>query len=305
MFEESSRPSSQHQSRGVIASTRPVRLRGEDRIVCFTRQALDGMAAQFNQNFIPLNSEHLGFLPPIGRIDTAAVIETDDGEFELHIAGPSLQNFDAVDEPEWESILADPTEASTPELSVKVSYTPRNFDESVAREILDDIRDVAQPDERWSEWPPLEFAFLIPVVWGVTKFAGSFLDELGRAAGNAVATKIGSWVRRSKQPDRTVVLALKFHLPDESSICGYVLAAPGELQGAVDRLLAASEELAVIAGLQKEIVFLPGMKDAAFFLDDGQWHLGWWTDGEAVFRTAWFEANPPDVNGVLGRRESE
>ena len=41
--------------KGILASTRPVRLRGEDRVVGFAREALEGMAAQISQGFVPLN----------------------------------------------------------------------------------------------------------------------------------------------------------------------------------------------------------------------------------------------------------
>ena len=291
--------------KGVIASTRPVRLRGEDRIVRFARQALDGMAEQINRDTIPMNYEHLGFLPPIGLIDTATVRESNDGEYELHIEGPMVPAFTVSDKPDFQTAFAHVSEAPSPELSVRLSYTPRNFADSVATEILDDLGDIAHPEERWAALPPLEFALLIPVVWGATKFAGSFLSALGSSAGDAVATKIASWARRSKRPDRTVVFALKFHLQDGSSICGYVLASQEELREAIGSAMAASEELAVIAGLQNEMELLPALKDAAFFLDDGQWYLGWWTGGDAVFRTGWFEENPPDVDGVLDHGDGE
>lgn len=297
--------SSEQYWRGVIASTRPVRLRGEDRTVKFARQALDGMAAQINQDTVPLNYEHLGFLPPIGRIDTATVRETNDGEFELHVEGPVLAAPMAINEPNFQTALAHLPEAQAPELSIELSYTPRNFDDNVAAEILDDLGSIAHPEERLAALPPLEFALLIPVVWGAAKFAGSFLGALGSSAGNALATKIASWARRSKRPDRTVVFALKFHLQDGSSICGYVLASGEELREAIDCALAASEELAAIAGMQNEMELLPAMKDAAFFLEDGRWNLGWWTDGGTVFRAGWFEEYPPDVDGVLDDGDGE
>ena len=286
--------------KGILASTRLVRLRGEDRVVGFAREALEGMASQISQGFVPLNYEHLLFLPPIGRITTATVRVADDGESELHIEGHNLSTYAIVDGPDVLAITNDLPEIFSPELSIELNYTSRNFDEDVAREIIEDCGDIARPDERWAELPPLEFAILIPVAWGVGKFAGSFLAALGRAAGDALATKISSWAQRSSHPDRTVVFAIRFQLHDRSSICGYVLAAQDDLEAAIDGLLEASEMLAAVAGLQKEGRLFPTLKDAAFFLHEGQWHLGWWTDGESVFSTAWFEENPSDVDGVLG-----
>lgn len=90
-------------------------------------------------------------------------------------------------------------------------------------------------------------------------------------------------------------------MADGSSICGYELAAKGDVEEATDSMIKASETLAALAGMQNELRLFPAMKEAVFFLDDGQWHLGWWTDGETVFQTEWFERNPPDIDGILGR----
>lgn len=291
--------------RGMIASTRSVRLRGEDRIVKFERTALDDMERQLNEKFMPLNHEHLEFMPPIGRIDVATVRVAEDGESELHVSGSLLQNRVVFLEKDLFVLHHEIPKIDSLDLSVSVVYEPRNFEESVARSIEEELGQHAQPVERWAELPPLEFALFVPVIWGAAKFTGAFLEALGQAAGSALAEKISSWTRRSKQPNRTVVFAVKFQISDYSTICGYVLATQDEIQTAVDRALEASEELAVIAGLQKEKELLPAMKDAVFFLDEGQWHLGWWTDGETVFRTIWFESNPPDVDGVLSRDDDD
>ena len=297
--------SNRHVWKGILASTRPVRLRDEDRVVSFAPEALEGMAAQITQGYIPLNYEHLTFLPPIGRIDNATIHVAYDGESELLIAGRSMPNHRIVDRLDLPSTLDDLPEVSSPELSIRLNYTPRNFDQEIAREILEECGDIADPHERWAELPPLEFVLLIPVVWSAGKFFGSFLSALGKAAGDALAAKISSWARKSKHPSRTIIFALQFELPDGSNICGYVLSTSEQLRVSIDTVLEMSEELAVVAGLQNEMTIFPNLKEAAFFLADGKWHLGWWTDGERVFHTAWLDTNPPDIDGVLGRNESE
>ena len=277
--------SNQHVWKRMLASTRPVRLRGEDRVVSFAPEALEDMAAQITTGYIPLNYEHLSFLPPMGRIDNATVHVADDGESELFIAGHSLASYRIVDGPDLPSIVADLPRVHSPELSVKLNYTPRNFDEETARQILEECHDIADPQERWAELPPLEFVLYIPVVWSAGKFFGSFFGALGKAAGEALAAKIGSWARKSKNPSRTVIFTLRFGLRDGSNICGYVLATSEQLPASIDDVLKASEDLAVIAGLQGEMSIFPNLKEAAFFLADGEWYLGWWTDGERVFHT--------------------
>ena len=187
--EEAAQEPEQQIWKGLIATTRPVRLRGEDRVVRFAREALDGMAQQYTQKFVALNYEHLEFVPPIGRINFAKVEEAEDGEFELHISGPCLSNHTIGEEPNVLELCADLPEVKLPELSFKLHYEPRNFEDDVSSEIRRDCGEFAVPVERWAALPPLEFAILIPVVWGATRFVGSFLAELGRAAGVAVTKK--------------------------------------------------------------------------------------------------------------------
>lgn len=134
--------------KGILVSTRPVRLRGEDRVVGFTREAMEGMADQITQGFVPLNYEHLLFLPPMGRIDVATVRVADDGESELHVEGRDLRAYAIPDGPDMLAIADDLPEISSPELSIELSYTPRNFDEEVAREIVEECGEIARPDER-------------------------------------------------------------------------------------------------------------------------------------------------------------
>jgi hypothetical protein len=134
---------------------------------------------------------------------------------------------------------------------------------------------------------------------------GAFLDQLGKAAGEALASKIASWTRRSKKPDRVAIFVLDFELSPRSHLCGYVLAPATELESAVNDAMQAAEQLASIAGVAKERDLFPNMKQSAFYFVEGSWNLAWWTDGDAVFRTDWFEQNPPDIRGVLGRESPE
>ena len=46
--------------------TRTVRLRGEDYLVSFTKEALLDMANQVRSGYVKMNVDHLSYLPPIG-----------------------------------------------------------------------------------------------------------------------------------------------------------------------------------------------------------------------------------------------
>ena len=284
----------------LIASTRAVRLLGDDKIVRFARSALDGAAEQVRDAHVWFQREHLEFLPPIGLATDGFVRECDDGEAELCLNGITLPSA-LVDEPATlHSRCVDLPLQDTPDLSVVLEYDRRNFDTKNEEFIASDSGGIASPLERWAALPPLEFVLTIAVTWLGVRFVGSLVDQLGETVYRALARKIASWAQRSKDPLRTVVFRLEFEYPSGARLCGFVLAPPNEVESAIGDALESLNDLAAIAGLQGEEDLLPSMKKAAFFLNSGEWSLGWWTDGETVFRTEWFEANPPDIRGVLG-----
>ena len=285
----------------LVATTRSVQLPGDEFKTSFAREALEDMVRQIEETCVWLNVEHLGFLPPSGRWRHAEIREADDGESELFFRGGELPQYLSDAELDQSPFPADLPVASTPDLSLKLTYDRRNFTPEVAAAIEAESDGLASPVERWAELPPIEYSLVIPVVWGATQFMGSFLKELGRAAGAGLAARIGAWTKRSRQPDRTVVFTLDFELPDGGHVCGFALAPPDDVEVAVDNALLAVEDLAAIAGAVAQLGMLPDVKQAAYFLDGDHWHLGWWSDGERVIRTPWFEANPPDIQGVLGR----
>ncbi|MYB24182.1 MAG: hypothetical protein F4X37_03585 [Acidimicrobiia bacterium] len=191
-----------------------------------------------------------------------------------------------------------------PALSVTTAFSRRNFSRDIATEISQDSDVKATPLERHAALPPLEYVLTILVVWGAMRFVGSFLDELGKAVGQSFATKLSSWSKRSREPERTVIFALSFELPAGGSLDGFILAPAAELESAIDSALSASEQLAEIAGVQNEFCIFPDIKRAVFFLHGSVWRLGWWTDGERTILTEWFRENPPDITGILGNSES-
>ncbi|WP_419554438.1 hypothetical protein [Candidatus Poriferisodalis sp.] len=284
---------------GIILSTRPVDFPEDGHSVCFTRDALEGVAAQINERQIPLNREHLRFVPPLGHVTSAQVEEAEDGEFELHVKGTYVTQ--TVEERDLDLSLSSDglLNAADVQLQINVEFTPRNFDPDVATEIADHLGDKARQNERWAELPPLEFALVVPMLWGAVRFAGAFFDALGQAAGQSLASKVASWCRRSRQPERVPVIAIYFEMPNGRFVSGYSISSGRDAESAVSQLLQHAECLAEIAGFLSQSQILPGMRDAAFFLQDGEWQLGWWNDDRNVYETSWFRGNRPDLSQFL------
>jgi hypothetical protein len=110
-------------------STRPVRIEGTDYITRVTREALDGMASQVAEGFIPITVEHLSYIPPIGRWHSADVIEAPDGECDLELRGTTLRQLVPVgDDPADVLLLVDGLpEVDPPTTDVHLQYEARNF----------------------------------------------------------------------------------------------------------------------------------------------------------------------------------
>ena len=287
--------------RALLASTRTVHIRDDGVNVLLARSALEGLVQQITETDVWCLVEHLTFLPPIGRWVRGEIRECDDGEAEVHVYGQRLLPYVARVHTDIAEIVESLPVSIAPLLQVSFTFDRRSFDPEIAEWIRQDSDGLCYPIERWSETPPLIFLLTIPVVWGAIRFLGSFLDELGKATGKSLATKIASWTKKRKQPDRKTVFELNFLCPNGARISGFVVAGTDELESRISAAIATSEYLASFAGLHHDRDFIQDMRHAAFFLDDDIWKLGWWTDGRHLFETEWFKNNPQDVEGVLGR----
>ena len=289
-------------------STRPVKIRGTNHLTRFTLEALEDMADQVANTFLPFTIEHLDFLPPAGRWYSATVVPVDDGEHELEMRGRELPHFvPASDDPPRILDLVDELPVTKVEngwaANLVLRVEPRNFDPDAFAAISDNPPIPVAEEAKWSDLPPLLWTLSIPVIWGATKFAGAFFETLGTEFAESFAKWVrGAW-NQSKEPNRDRMLKLSFELDDGTTIYGFIPSTTGnpddDLQ--LEAGLDAAGVIAAFAGLQAERGVLPKMQSAAFMFKDEGWELAWWTDGTAVFSTHWFDRNQPDPTRYLGR----
>jgi hypothetical protein len=289
-------------------STRPVRL-ATGEVVRFTREALEGMAEQVRTGFIPIVIEHLSLLPPSGRWHSAEVVTADDGADELVLYGHTFRTLRPVgeDPDPWALVPSNRPVASTDVSIASVGLEPRNFEPAIFEEARDNAPVAVREEQRWSELPPLEWVLVIPVVWGATKFLGSFLDEIGRESARAVFDWVSSLGSRAKDSERDQIITLQFALPGNDPIgpliYGFVpIEAGAEIATDALPALDAAAPIAELAGAQAESGVMGDLQRAAFIWKDDAWHLAWWVvDDDAVRVTNWFLANEPDPARFLGR----
>lgn len=300
----SSEPSYEIVARGM--TTRPVRIAGDQFDTVITRQALEGMARQVREGHVAMTPEHLSYLGPIGRWVDAEVVDLPDGHGELRMYGEFIDSLSPRHtDPPILLQLDDLPESEPPDvLDLTCSVELRIFEDADHSAIKESAPFALHHQHRWAELPPLEWVIGIPVLWGATKFAGAFFSELGRSSAEAVVEWFKKWSGRAQQNDRDWIVTLRFDLEDGSSVSGYIPVTAHDEQSARD-LIAALESAGVVAslaGTQSERQILGEVKEVAVIYDhqDG-WQLGWWTDGERVFKTLWFDKNKPAPERFLGR----
>jgi hypothetical protein len=288
-------------------STRPIgTATGE--IVVFTQGALEDVAEQVRSGFVPIVIEHLSLLPPAGRWHDAEVVVADDGASELVLRGHPFRTLRPVgaDPDPWTLLPPDRPAAATRPSIASIDVEPRNFDPAEFAEARDVAPVPVEEVSRWSALPPLEWVLAIPVGWGMTKFLGSFLDQLGKESARAVVEWIGRLSSRAKDPDRDRIITLQFELPGPDPVGALIYAfipiepgadVVGETLPAIDLVAPIAE----LAGAQAESSVMGALRRAAFIWKNGAWQLAWWVvDEEAVRMTNWFLENEPDVARYLG-----
>ena len=289
-----------------LVSTRPTTLVTGERVV-FARSALVDMVEQFENRFVSMTVEHLGMFPPIGRWYAAEIVRAEDGADELIARGRYLRRFHPVGaDPDPRAAVASVAQHGDPPVDIAIEalmFEPRNYDRRRLQELLQTAPVKVEEEARWSALPPLEWVLAIPVVWGATRFLGSFLDTLGRET----AVSLTQWLRQlssaAKDGDRDRILTLRFVLEAGPLILAFIpVPRDADFEGETLDALDAAGVVAELAGAQSQASILGDLRLAAFIWADQEWHLAWWVGEDDIVRiTNWFLANAPDPERFLGR----
>jgi hypothetical protein len=271
--------------------------------VRFAKEDLDGFAEAVHSTFIPSHIEHLTYLPPVGRISDAWVVQADDGEYELYVAseelpslGPSVPPLDPLD------LIPDGLEEGRPDIEASVLVEPRNFEDSAYPELVAEAPLPVAEENRWASLPPLEWVIALAVSWGAVRFAGSFLDAAGRSAWEALCKWIATWSAKAKAPDRDRLITLRFELPGDAYVSAHVVVASDDpdAEATIRAALDSAVPIAEFVGAQVEHALIPGLSRAAFVYEAGTWRLVWFvTDGDRVYVNSIDDL--PDPARLLGR----
>lgn len=281
------------------ASTRPVQLTTGEH-VRFAPEALAGIIEQVRANFIPMNYEHLSLLPPLGRFYDGSIQHTDDGHSELLLYGKFLTHYSATGETDDPFRRTQLAEAPQPTIAPELRAEPRNFTDADWKFARDSAPLPLRETTKWASLPPLEWLLYIPVTWAAVRFAGSFFDQLGTQAAQALISWVRDVSRRAKQSNRTRYLTLEFGLPDGRSVMGFLPFDPDDDHlESVNHGLRSASALAEVAGAQAAGVTQHAHR-IAYLFDGNDWQLAWFVTDDGAFRTKYYDDHAPIIEKYLG-----
>jgi hypothetical protein len=125
------------------------------KMVRFAPEALEGIIAQVETQFIPMNIEHLSYLPPIGRWQSGELTTAEDGEQELTLRGRYLRRLQpAGKDPDplryLEARVASAADAPASVAIDHVSLTGRTFEDDAFERAEADAPIRVEHEQRWS-----------------------------------------------------------------------------------------------------------------------------------------------------------
>lgn len=258
--------------------------------VAFSLEALEGVIEQVESEFIPLTVEHLGYLPPAGRLTGGRIITGEQGDSELFLTAETLPILPSS------ALTLQPsaTEAGTVEeptiSSIRFSTEPRNFDKEGWEELQETAPLELTPHTAWSTLPPIIWTISLSVSGAVGIFGASFLKKLGDLSAEQLVDWLKAARAKTKDSTRDQLVEVRFVTEDGTSILGYCPVSVASEQSFV-QLRTALDGLEPLANFAASVNAgrLPEeLRIVTFIFDEGRWRLAWWTTNESVRVTPWF-----------------
>lgn len=289
--------------RATALTTRPFQLADDGHMTRFAPEALEDMLAQVRSTFLPATIEHLTFLPPYGRWVDGEILKADDGEQELILEGVDLAHYTpAGTDPDPLELVKAWAPGDIGPITCRMQLELRNFEPVDADDIAKTCPLSLRPENKWSVLPPLEWTLWIPVTWGLAKYTGAFLQELGRSNAQSLVSWVAGIGKRARESQREQMFTVMFELKDSRYIHAIVPFDSGTAEVRIRSALGSLDDVASFAAsAQQKGGKYGGLLRAMFLYDEVGWHFAWWTDGKGVYLTNWFVKHCPDPARFLGR----
>jgi hypothetical protein len=203
-----------------------------------TKEALEGMAEQISRKTIPINVEHNPLFPPIGKVVSASVKPTEDGEYAL------VATLEIFDEASFvnisDSILVMPPanaitipevtykECLAPEeLKIELKYDPRNYSEEEVKLFASSTaKPISVKDQQIGRkaFTPPSIIYLSLLTIPLYFFAKGFFTRLGERLADRTADELADTYKsfktklikllKSRTQTDTPILLIDFQHPE-------------------------------------------------------------------------------------------
>ena len=240
-----------------------------------TLQALEGMARQVSQQYLPLTVEHDIRWPPIGRIVSAEVVELDDGEYGLLATLEEFEDTDSLDALAGDGRRIPLREQEVQTIAVEYDRSFRDPDGSVLLNELSQISgEGEQPTEALKKSLEPVATLVIGVgVLAVGSIATGFLSKLGADLYERLRDALIRYYRKKRSAEQVLNFRFTVRDSDRALEVHVLIINPSEQE--LGQLFASKYE-----GVDALLLSLPVAKSdiAKLVLE--------WKDGRVLLRYA-------------------
>jgi hypothetical protein len=217
-----------------------------------TLDALQGMAQQIEQHYLPITLEHDIRHPPVGRVVSGKVTRLSDGEYALEATIEVFEEDDSL-----ESLAGDGRQLRVrPENihTIAVGYD-RTFCDEEGQQLLADLSEISAEGQKPTEiakksLEPIATLVIISGISVVGGIARGFFSKLGADLYEKLKQSLGRYYRK-KPPREHILDFLFFATHDESALEVHVLVAHPS-QEEIDELLSGT-----LDGIDALVLSLP------------------------------------------------
>lgn len=177
-----------------------------------SHSALESMARQINECYLPLDIEHDLRLPPVGRVVAAKIVALQDGESALVGTMEIFDESDAID-----SINGDGRKIPIRDReieSIQLIYDRGLLDED-GQELIADLARISGKHEQPEHYvkkslDPITIIIILAGLFPIEKIAEGFLTKLGEDSYNKLKSSLGKWLHKKESSTSEKVLDFSF-----------------------------------------------------------------------------------------------
>ncbi len=215
-----------------------------------TREALEDMAKQIKERYLPMQVEHDIRYPPVGRVISAEVVELPDGEYALQGAAEIFEEDDSLESlrGDGRTISVDSRDITT----IAVEYD-RTFRSREGQELIHELSGIAGEDDQPKQvvkkaLDPLSTLVILAGVFIVGQISKGFFSKLGADLYDKLKSTLIKYFRKEVSSEQVLDLCFLVKKLDRNLEVHVLVSNPTEKKlsevfaskfGSIDELIAS------------------------------------------------------------------